>query len=489
MPADPNIYRGVEPIPILSPQQYEAQRMDQQLAVDARRQKLQASQDDQAVRGVLSKYAGDPEGALTELQRVSPTAALSYQKVLTEQRKSALDQTKAELDIQKQRTEQGLQLMARAKTFKNIGMYRAAVNLLAMDDEDKAAFPQQLPDDATFDKLLGLGLTAKEQAAQNETALGHYIKGDLQKGLGQALIAAGTDPDAWTEAIQAGVQMGVPKALAQSLAQPTPENVERAKSLIGKSETEQSYTLGPGMKRFDASGKMIAEVPAAPGAAGGFTLAPGGRRYDAQGNVIASAPERPATGGGAKPTQREQDVDALAQTVIANPALFDQLTPTDKGRIAPKLQALGFDGFGKPLPAAAVKQISDTKTAIDSLNDLKAILKENEQYIGPIAGLQAMNPYSDARKAQARIDLVRQRVGKALEGGVLRKEDEEKYKMILATLRDTPETAIYKVDSLIHSLDQDISNFIGQQRLSGRRVSKEQEGAATGKKADPLGIR
>lgn len=241
--------------------------------------------------------------------------------------------------------------------------------------------------------------------------------------------------------------------------------------------SEQGFTLSPGQVRYGPDGATLATAPAAektPTAAQGFTLAPGGRRFDASGKLIATAPDRPQAAGGAKPTQREQDVDALAQTVIENPALFDQLTPTDRGRIAPKLRALGFDGFGKPLPPAAVKQISDTKTAIDSLKDLKTVLKDNEQYIGPIAGFQALNPYSAARQAQARIDLVRQRVGKALEGGVLRKEDEEKYKLILATLRDTPATAVYKVDSLIHSLEQDVDNFVGQQRLSGRRVSQEQ---------------
>jgi hypothetical protein len=45
--------------------------------------------------------------------------------------------------------------------------------------------------------------------------------------------------------------------------------------------------------------------------------------------------------------------------------------------------------------------------------------------------MQTVNPWSGSRKVQAEIDRVRQLVGKALEGGVLRKEDEEKYKKIL----------------------------------------------------------
>jgi len=167
------------------------------------------------------------------------------------------------------------------------------------------------------------------------------------------------------------------------------------------------------------------------------------------------------------------DSAGLVDAVIENPSLFDQITPTARGEIAAKLRDRGFTGFGKPLSDAAAKHIAETKSALDGLKDLRSVLQENEQYIGPVAGLQAMNPYSAANKAQAKIDLVRQRVGKALEGGVLRKEDEEKYKKILATLRDTPDRAIYKVDELTKTLENDVQRFINEQRLSGRRVNTE----------------
>jgi hypothetical protein len=172
-----------------------------------------------------------------------------------------------------------------------------------------------------------------------------------------------------------------------------------------------------------------------------------------------------------KPGATASDRDGLVDAVIASPGLWDQLTPTEKGKIAPALNERGFGDLGKPLPPAAVTKISDSKSAVDSLRDLKQVLKDNEQYVGPIAGFQALNPYSDANKAQAKIDLVRQRVGKALEGGVLRKEDEEKYKKILATLRDTPTTAVSKIDGLIRSVENDIANYVNEQRLAGRRVA------------------
>jgi hypothetical protein len=164
---------------------------------------------------------------------------------------------------------------------------------------------------------------------------------------------------------------------------------------------------------------------------------------------------------------------------MAHPELYDGLTPTAKTSIAPELAKAGFSGFGKPLSESAITKLSDSRSAIGALKDLRQTLQENERYIGPISGLQQYNPYSDARKAQAKIDLVKQRVGKALEGGVLRKEDEEKYKQILATLRDEPTTAITKVDQVIQSFERDLDTFVEEQRRAGRKVNTTGSTAVT----------
>jgi hypothetical protein len=165
------------------------------------------------------------------------------------------------------------------------------------------------------------------------------------------------------------------------------------------------------------------------------------------------------------------------QQILDNPSIYDSLTPTERTAIAPDLAAKGF-GFGKPLSESAISKMSESRSALLALHDLRDTLKSNEQYIGPVAGFSALNPYSDARKAQADIDRVKQRVGKALEGGVLRKEDEEKYKKILATLNDTPSTAIYKIDQIILSLENDLKSFEDEQKRAGRRVNSPKQPAA-----------
>jgi hypothetical protein len=122
------------------------------------------------------------------------------------------------------------------------------------------------------------------------------------------------------------------------------------------------------------------------------------------------------------------------------------------------------------LSDTAITKINDTNYAITSLQDLRAKIQTNIDQIGPITGLEALNPWSEKRQLQADIDRVRQTVGKALEGGVLRKEDEEKYKKILATITDTPETALYKIDALISSIQTNIEDYKSLQSSSGKYV-------------------
>jgi chaperonin cofactor prefoldin len=58
---------------------------------------------------------------------------------------------------------------------------------------------------------------------------------------------------------------------------------------------ESSFNLGPGQKRYNAKGEVIAEGPPVAPPQAGFSLSPGQRRYDANGKLVAEAPqEKPA---------------------------------------------------------------------------------------------------------------------------------------------------------------------------------------------------
>lgn len=167
-------------------------------------------------------------------------------------------------------------------------------------------------------------------------------------------------------------------------------------------------------------------------------------------------------------------LSTISQAVIENPNLFNSLTATEKGNVISQLSASGYDTTQlgtKALSDTAIKEINQTNNALTSLSELKDVINNNLEYIGPIKGLSALNPWSKARQAQADVDRVRQVVGKALEGGVLRKEDEEKYKKILATLTDTPETALYKIDELINNITTTKDDYINLQTSSGKSLN------------------
>lgn len=167
-------------------------------------------------------------------------------------------------------------------------------------------------------------------------------------------------------------------------------------------------------------------------------------------------------------------ISATTQAIINNPSLFDDLTPTEKGKVITQLQGAGYDTTNlglKGLSDTAIQNVAQTQKALDDLAILRSKIQGNESKLGPITGLAALNPWSEARKIQADADRVRQTVGKALEGGVLRKEDEEKYKKILATLTDTPSTAYYKIDALIGSISRDIETYKSLQQSAGRSMN------------------
>lgn len=174
----------------------------------------------------------------------------------------------------------------------------------------------------------------------------------------------------------------------------------------------------------------------------------------------------------------KQAPSGLVDAVLANPTLWDDLSPTDKAKVAPELTRAGFAEFGKALGESAITKIAEVRSGIGSIRDLRENLRGNQDLTGPIVGLLAQVPYAErARTLQAQIDLVKQRVGRAFEGGVLRKEDEEKYKRILPTIQDTPAIAAAKTDLVERELARDLQTFIDTQKAGGRRTGGvEKEG-------------
>jgi hypothetical protein len=128
---------------------------------------------------------------------------------------------------------------------------------------------------------------------------------------------------------------------------------------------------------------------------------------------------------------------------------------------------------GKVVPSAQLLTLSDIKQSVGMLGDLDKMFQETKGAFDPIlGGLRQLNPYdNEVRKVNALNMVVKQIIGKGLEGGVLRKEDEEKYKQILPQITDTPEVVQYKIDTLKTLLGKRYTSYVSDLAQGGYDVN------------------
>lgn len=159
-------------------------------------------------------------------------------------------------------------------------------------------------------------------------------------------------------------------------------------------------------------------------------------------------------GGGAEATEPSADTMSIVEAVENNPSLFDRLSSRQREEITPILARRGYE-FPKPLSDVNIGKVSDFDTSLSVLRDTEKELQDKQDQLGPIRGtMGGWNPYdTEAQDIQASINVTKQIVGKALEGGVLRAEDEKKYARILPKLSDTPEVAFIKIKKVRRLLE------------------------------------
>lgn len=95
------------------------------------------------------------------------------------------------------------------------------------------------------------------------------------------------------------------------------------------------------------------------------------------------------------------------------------------------------------LPASDVLKVSEGAGMPALMEDLANDIQVNKGLMGPVQGLIGKaNPYNtEAQTFNAKMTTAAQRIGKYLEGGVLRAEDVPKYRAMLPQITDTPEVA------------------------------------------------
>lgn len=111
---------------------------------------------------------------------------------------------------------------------------------------------------------------------------------------------------------------------------------------------------------------------------------------------------------------------------------------------------------GRQVTSGDAAKFAELDTALDDVTAVRSVLTaKGATGAGPAFDAAVPNWITsatgwgkDAKKTQAVIDRVKQAIGKAFEGGVLRKEDEAKYAKILPTISDAPEIVVSKLDGL-----------------------------------------
>lgn len=148
---------------------------------------------------------------------------------------------------------------------------------------------------------------------------------------------------------------------------------------------------------------------------------------------------------------------------------------------------------GRPVTSGDAGEVADYDTALDDIRVVRGVLSGSKA-TGTGAAIGAAMPAfitdtlgwgTEAKQKQATIDRVKQVIGKALEGGVLRKEDELKYAKILPVISDTPEIVATKLQGLEDAIAQrrtrkldalgdagyDVSQFMKRGQVTDQRVN------------------
>lgn len=134
---------------------------------------------------------------------------------------------------------------------------------------------------------------------------------------------------------------------------------------------------------------------------------------------------------------------------------------------------------GRPVTSGDSTKLSEIDNGIAQAEKLKSTMNTGAaSWLGsktPDFVTQATGLGAESKAQQANIQLVKQIIGKGLEGGVLRKEDEAKYERILPKLGDAPEVAQSKINELIDLLRNKKEIELNAKEDAGYDVSKFRE--------------
>lgn len=145
---------------------------------------------------------------------------------------------------------------------------------------------------------------------------------------------------------------------------------------------------------------------------------------------------------------------------------------------------------GRPVISGDANRLSDLATAIKEAEVLNGAITDP----GTLSKIQSAMPDfvnnivggwgNDAKAQNAIIARVRQIIGKGLEGGVLRKEDEVKYKEMLPSIGESKELVTTKITTMKAALDRKRAELLDSLQDAGYDVSAFRKREAAKPKED-----
>lgn len=171
------------------------------------------------------------------------------------------------------------------------------------------------------------------------------------------------------------------------------------------------------------------------------------------------------------------------------------------GNVNPLVTSPETREHGKEMNESAVKAFQEVVDGMKMIKELKSDIRSvGSKVMKPGGSLRYENPlgsmYSQFTGDKEgvllanKIEIIRQTLGKAKEGGVLRKEDELKYKKMLPNMDDLPDVAQGKLQNFYKDFSSTLKTHLATQKASGRKtreMEKYLEGAIKELEADGAG--
>jgi hypothetical protein len=128
---------------------------------------------------------------------------------------------------------------------------------------------------------------------------------------------------------------------------------------------------------------------------------------------------------------------------------------------------------GKIIGAPTVVNVNEGAASARKLPDIDVLIESNKDIFGPIGGTaRSINPYDTrAQSIDAEMRAASQQFGRYMEGGVLRKEDEDKYRRMFPKIGDTYSVAKNKLSTVNRMLSLKFNSDIDALKQSGYDVS------------------